>query len=456
MSEETLRIVSLNGLLGYGYPRESLQRALAMQPDLLGVDAGSTDPGPYYLGAGESFVSDAQVRSDLEPALCAAVEHGLPLIVGTAGGSGGAPHLEGLLAIVREIAARRGLRFRMAVIPAEVPQATVLEALREGRVTSCGPAHRLTEEHVRACSRIVGQMGTEPLIEALEGGAQVVIAARCCDAGIFAAEPIRRGFAPGLALHMGKILECGTLAARPAGANDVLVGTIGRDWFEVEPANPAKRCTPESVAAHSLYEQPDPNCFYEPEGMVDLSGCEFEQAGERAVRVTGSRLVPPQEQTVKLEGARPRGFRAITIAGVRDPLIIERLGEIECSVQAAVASAMDGTLAPWEFSVRFIRYGLDGVTGGIEPPPEPLPREVGLVIDAIAPTQELADRVLKLARSTALHQHFDGRKTTAGNLAFPFSPSDFSGGAVYEFAVYHLMRVADPRALFPVAFEEVG
>ena len=217
MSEETLRIVSLNGLLGYGYPRESLQRALAMQPDLLGVDAGSTDPGPYYLGAGESFVSDAQVRSDLEPALCAAVAHGLPLIVGTAGGSGGAPHLEGLLAIVREIAARRGLRFRMAVIPAEVPQATVLEALREGRVTSCGPAHGLTEEHVRASSRIVGQMGTEPLIEALEGGAQVVIAGRSCDAGIFAAEPIRRGFAPGLALHMGKILECGTLAARPAG-----------------------------------------------------------------------------------------------------------------------------------------------------------------------------------------------------------------------------------------------
>jgi hypothetical protein len=456
LSEGTLRIVSLNGLLGYGYPRESLQRALAMEPDLLGVDAGSTDPGPYYLGAGESFVSDAQVRSDLEPALRAAVEHGLPLIVGTAGGSGGAPHLKGLLEIVREIARRNSLRFRMAVIPAEVPQAAVLEALREGRVTSCGPADELTEEHVRACTRIVGQMGTEPLIEALDGGAQVVIAARCCDAGIFAAEPIRRGFDPGLALHMGKILECGTLAARPAGANDVLVGTIGPGWFEVEPANPAKRCTPESVAAHSLYEQPDPNCFYEPEGMVDLSACEFEQAGERAVRVTGSRLVPAQEQTVKLEGARPCGFRAITIAGVRDPLIIERLGEIERSVQAAVASAMDGTLAAEEFSVRFIRYGLDGVTGGIEPPPEPHPREVGLVIDALAPTQELADRVLKLARSTALHQHFDGRKTTAGNLAFPFSPSDFSGGAVYEFAVHHLMSVADPRALFPVAFEEVG
>jgi hypothetical protein len=63
--------------------------------------------------------------------------------------------------------------------------------------------------------------------------------------------------------------------------------------------------------------------------------------------------------------------------------------------------------------------------------------------------------VLKLARSTALHQHYDGRKTTAGNLAFPFSPSDFRAGPVYEFAVYHLMQVPDLDTLFPVEFTEV-
>ncbi len=456
MSGESLRVISLNGLLGYGYPRASLERALDMKPDVVGVDAGSTDPGPFYLGAGESFVSDAQVRSDLEPALCATVERGLPLVIGTAGGAGAKPHLDGLVTMVREIAGERSLRFRMAVIPAEVPEETVLTALDEGLVTACGPAHELTEEHVHGCTRIVGQMGTEPLIEALKGGADVIIAGRCCDAAIFAAEPIRRGYDPGLSLHMGKILECGTLAARPAGANDVLVGTIEADGFEVIPANPDRRCTPESVAAHSLYEQPDPNCFYEPEGKVDLSECNFTQSDDRAVRVTGSRLVPAEHPTVKLEGARLRGFRAITVAGVRDPLVIERLGEIEEAVMTAVTDAMADTLAPGEFSVRFLRYGFDGVTEGREPAPTPPPREVGLVIDVIAPTQELADRALKLARSTALHQHFDGRKTTAGNLAFPFSPSDFSGGPVYEFAVYHLMRVEDPAALFPVSFEEVG
>ena len=53
-------------------------------------------------------------------------------------------------------------------------------------------------------------------------------------------------------------------------------------------------------------------------------------------------------------------------------------------------------------------------------------------------TQEQADALIGLARSKALHQGFPERKATAGNLAFPFSPSDFSGGAVYEFSLYHL------------------
>ncbi|MGZ5146231.1 MAG: acyclic terpene utilization AtuA family protein, partial [Burkholderiales bacterium] len=76
-------------------------------------------------------------------------------------------------------------------------------------------------------------------------------------------------------------------------------------------------------------------------------------------------------------------------------------------------------------------------------------------IEAIAPTQALASYVLSLARSSYLHCPFAGRKATAGNLAFPFSPSDFEGGDVYEFSVYHLMKVKDQNALFPVEMETI-
>jgi hypothetical protein len=80
---------------------------------------------------------------------------------------------------------------------------------------------------------------------------------------------------------------------------------------------------------------------------------------------------------------------------------------------------------------------MDAVTGSNEAVTT-LPREVGLVIEAIAPSQDQADALVALARSKALHQGFPERKATAGNLAFPFSPSDFSGGEVYEFALYNL------------------
>ena len=298
-------------------------------------------------------------------------------------------------------------------------------------------------------------MGTGPIIEALEGGADVVVAGRCCDTAIFAALPIGRGFDPGLAFHAAKIAECGTMCARPGGANDALLGVVRRNHFVVEPVNPEKRCTVDSVAAHSLYEQPDPNCFYEPEGKIDLSECVFEQISDRSVKVSGSRLIPAARPTIKLEGAALRGYRTIAVAGVRDPAAIEHLDEIERVVQEVVASNLAGTIAREDYSLRFLRYGLDAVTmaesaGGGDPP-----KEVGLVMEAIAPTQELADTVLSLTRSTTLHQHYDGRKTTAGNLAFPFSPSDFRGGPVYEFAVYHLMETDDVNALFPVKYQEV-
>ena len=454
--QEELRYVSISGILGYGYPLASLESAVEEGAAFLGVDAGSTDPGPYYLGSGVNFVKPMQVRRDLDAALRTARRLDVPLVIGTAGGAGAEPHVETFLELLRDVARSRDLHFRMAVIPADVDPAVVARALKDGRIRSCGSADALTEEAVSSCAHIVAQMGTGPIIEALAAGADVVVAGRCCDTSIFAALPIMKGFDPGLAFHCGKVAECGTLCATPAGANDSLVCVVAEDHFIVEPANPCKRCTPASVAAHALYEQPDPTCFYEPEGKVDMTECVFEPVSDRAVKVSGTRMIPSARPTVKLEGAALRGYRSVTLAGVRDPLIIEHLDDVESGVREAVARNLAGTIDASDYALRFLRYGCNAVMGPLEQrPEEPLPREVGLVIEAIAPTQELADTVLSLARSTALHQSFSGRKTTAGNLAFPFSPSDLRGGAVYEFAIYHLMEADDIDSLFTVVMEDV-
>ena len=70
-------------------------------------------------------------------------------------------------------------------------------------------------------------------------------------------------------------------------------------------------------------------------------------------------------------------------------------------------------------------------------------------------TQEQADAICATVRSSYLHFGYEGRKSTAGNLAFPFAPSDVPFGPVYAFSVYHLLKVPNGRDLFPIELVEV-
>jgi len=77
---------------------------------------------------------------------------------------------------------------------------------------------------------------------------------------------------------------------------------------------------------------------------------------------------------------------------------------------------------------------------------------LGIVIETVAKTQEIANTICSFARSTMLHYGYEGRISTAGNLAFPYSPSDFKAGEVYIFSIYHLIEVDDPKELFQIEY----
>ena len=110
----------------------------------------------------------------------------------------------------------------------------------------------------------------------------------------------------------------------------------------------------------------------------------------------------------------------------------------------------------WDYHLRFNVYGRDGVMADLEPTPSTSGvHELGIVIEATAETQEQADTICAFARSTMLHYGYTGRRATAGNLAFPYSPSDCHIGAVYVFSVYHLLAVDDPAAHFPIEIVEL-
>lgn len=447
-----MRFLGASGQLGYGIPTPAFQAGLARGPDLIGCDMGSIDIGPTYLGKGEMATSPVATRRDLRKVLLGARQIDVPLVIGSAGSAGAQPHLDGTLAMIREIARAEGLRFRMGVIRADMPRGLLKQAVRDGRMTGMDGMAALTEQDIDDAAHIVGQMGMGPFRRALAEGVDVIIAGRACDTAIFASLPTMLGFPPGICGHMAKIIECASLCCVPGG-RDTILATLDQNGFELESMNPARRATPTSVAAHSLYEQADPYSVSEPEGHVDLREATYTALDDRRTRVSGARWIESPDPTIKLEGAACIGERAVLLAGAADPRFIARYKEILPAVTEVVRELVCED-QPQDYTLRFRVYGVDGVRG-FAPEGEPTPGEAFIMGECIAPTRERAAEVVRTTKQYLLHHGYPGRLSTAGNLAFPFTPPEVSLGPAYRFSVYHLMQVADPDGLFPLEIETV-
>ncbi len=433
-----VRILSPTAILGYGFPRESLEAGIRLEPDAIGVDAGSTDPGPYYLGEGVPLVPDRAVERDLRLLMEASRKSGAPLIIGSAGGAGSRVHVDRTLAIAGRVAERMGWKPRVAVVYTDVSVDLLASMLEEGLVAvPADPwAPSLTPERLKESVRVVAQAGVEVVERLFREGYDMIIAGRIVDVAPFAGPAWAMGVDKGLAVHMGKILECGAIAADPGSGSDSMMGIARRGEFEVFPLNPARRATRLSVAEHALYERRDPYRERVPGGYADLSNAVYEEVDGRVI-VRGTRWVEV-ERMVKLEGARRAGYRVIVAAGARDPDFISR---IDALFEEAVAEARRH-LGVW-FEAYLRVYGRDGVMGSREPRPQP-GREVGLLIEVVAPDRQTAEAAAAQVRSRLLHAGWPGRRTTAGNLAFPLSPSDIPVGWAYEWSVWHLIPEGDP------------
>jgi hypothetical protein len=449
------RLLSTSGLLGYSFPEASLEAGLARNPDMIGVDGGSTDPGPHYLGSGKTVNSRRAMKRDMQLMLRAGVRRGIPVVIGSCGGAGGEPHLQTCVEIAREIAKEDGLKFKLAVVHAEQDKKWVKRRLKDGKVRALTNVPELDEATVDRASRIVGMMGPEPIMKALDGGAQVVLAGRSSDPAPWAATIMRSQLPPAPAWYAGKMLECGATPATPKG-HDCLFATVRDDHVVVEPTNPIRRCTPLSVANHALHENASPVIHHEPGGILDATNCQFEAESDRAVRVTGMEW-RPQPYSIKLEGAEFCGYRAVSFCGTHDPDLI---GQIDSFVETVHEQVAEKSLAfgvPPDQYKLFVRiYGRNAIMGAWEPERGTQAHELGILLEVIADDREVANAVLAIARVTTLHTDFPGRLCRSGNMAFPFSPSDIDVGEAYRFSVFHVVTPDDPLQMFPIEYEMVG
>ena len=181
-------------------------------------------------------------------------------------------------------------------------------------------------------------IGSQPLVEALRQGADVVISGRSTDTAQFLAPLIYEfgwewddwdRLASGL--FMGHLLEC---SAQSTGGN------YGGEWQEIEgfetigypiaemqengefivtkPKGSGGKVTVETVKEQMLYEIHDPSAYITPDAIMDITGVTLEQTGKDEVKVSGVKGKKSPE-TLKVVMGFENGYMGQAIIGYSWP-----------------------------------------------------------------------------------------------------------------------------------------
>lgn len=441
------RILIPSGALGLGNDTQALDRGIAAGPDIIAIDGGSTDSGPSYLGRGVSKYARSSTKAEWKGLVATRARAGCPLVIGTAGTCGTDSMVDWMVGITRECLTELGLTARIATLKSEQDPAAMATALAAGRITPLANAPQIDADIVAGCSHIVALAGAEQIAAALATGADIIIAGRTTDTATIAALPLTRGDHAGAAWHGAKVGECGALCATHPQTG-VLQLDIDATGFTVAPLAPQAACTPQTVAAHMLYENSDPFILFEPGGHLDVTRATYTARDPRSVRVEGANWVPAPTYKVKLEGARRAGFQSILLTLVRDSRYVANIrdwcAQIEDRHAARVAARMGLGAQDYRLELRLI--GVDATLGALETA-APAAAEVGVLAIVTAATQEAAQDIIKLLNPLVLHHPLTPEEDQP-TFAFPFSPPEIDRGAAWEFCLNHVLALDDPMAAF--------
>ena len=447
----TTKILIPSGALGLGYDRDALMRGIALKPDLIAIDGGSTDSGPHYLGTGTSKYSRNSIKSEWRELMQARAMANVPLVIGTAGTCGADDAVDWLLDITKEIVTETDQDVTVAVLKSGQSADRVINALDQGRLTPLVPVIDIDHSVLQSCTNIVALAGAEQIQAALNTGADIVIAGRATDTATIAALPLARGCHAGGAWHGAKIGECGALATTNPSSGTIMI-IFDADGFTVEPLGQNARATPYTVSAHMLYENSNPLQLYEPGGHLDVTGATYTALDDRRVRVTGSRWVPSDTYTVKLEGARCGGYQCVSLALIREARYVQKIETwtkaVEENCRQKAQERIEG-----DFTLELRIIGLNATLGAQDMNAQ-IGTEVGVLGIVTAPSAMVAEEVAKMLNPYLLHMPLTEDEEMP-TFAFPFSPNEMNRGEIYEFCLNHVMELDDPMQAFSLTIEQV-
>lgn len=438
------------GAVGPGIDPVSFRCGVELHPDIISADAGSTDSGPFYLGTGNCKYARASVKADMRLILKAADELHIPVTIGSAGTCGTDRSVDELADIVYEIAQEEGIDVKVARIYTEQNPLEMKVRYEKGDIFALNGAPDISAETFEECSHIVGLAGIEPFVEAFQKGANVILCGRSTDTAVIAAYPIMNGCHEALSWHAAKTAECGALCTTNPMDGGVFL-TIDEESFTVQSTSVSGSCTAYSIFAHLLYENANPLKLTEPGVVIDTSSSVYEELPGGIVRVTGTTLTHTAP-TMKLEGSGKCGFQTIAMVGIRDREIVKNPQKWMDMLQAFIQKKLDKLgFERSQYSTAMSAYGYNATYRG-PVPEEYVPNEILVMLRVNAKTQEMATNIARIFNPYLLHLPLHKDKPLP-SFAFPFSPAELERGEIFEFKLYHCVKLKNPCELIRIVYD---
>ncbi len=158
--DNAIRVLVPCGMLGAGFPIESIERGISLGADVIAVDGGSTDSGPYYLGTGSPKTTDEAITRDMRILLTRGKAAGIPVLVGSCGTCGTDSGVDWIAGIVERIAIEEKLTLKVACLYSELDMEDLVVRLYKGDIGPLDPAIALDETTLRSCEHVVGMWCT--------------------------------------------------------------------------------------------------------------------------------------------------------------------------------------------------------------------------------------------------------------------------------------------------------
>jgi Acyclic terpene utilisation family protein AtuA len=235
-------------------------------------------------------------------------------------------------AAVKSLAERKGVggKLRMGVVTGDDLLGRLDELMQGGHTLSnmeTGEPLATVRDRVLSANAYIG---SEPIVEALAKGANVVITGRSTDTALTMA-PLRHEFGWGreswdqlaAGIVAGHIIECG---AQCSGGNCLYdwrsipdLANVGYPLVEAKPdgtfvvtkhPNTGGRVSVRTVSEQLVYEMGDPHSYITPDVIADFTTIRVEDAGQNRVSVSGIRGKPPTDK-LKVSVAYRAGFKAV-------------------------------------------------------------------------------------------------------------------------------------------------